>query len=424
MESGQVLVVVAFSIVVLIAIVGLAMDVGVMFIENARLRRAVDAAALAAALQFREGYLMSELDSSATEFLRLNGINDPGAIVQICGGPGNHNGQDLCTIPARKLVRVIARGTVHLAFLPVVGIDNAPISAQAVSETASVDVVLLIDISESMSFDGSIKDPHECNQGTSSDGYLGSCKPLDDVKRAAVAFVQQLYFPYDQVSVITFDKDATRVLPLSSNEGVIITAIKGLQVYEGDESVANPVCPIGSPCRLYNPETGAYMTFGCQSWDVSADPTPCTTTNIGGGLLAAGNLLGSNPRKAALWVTILLTDGTPNSGVCPESTWSAPPFCRRNPVPYVYSRLPSSNLNYDALDYAHDMADFVALGQHSLIFAIGLGSQAASPAATELLTYVVSEDVGRGLFYQAPTPDQLRGIFMKIANNIATRLAK
>ena len=52
-ERGQVLVMVALSIVGIIAVIGLALDAGVVFTGNARLRRAVDAASLAAALQFR-----------------------------------------------------------------------------------------------------------------------------------------------------------------------------------------------------------------------------------------------------------------------------------------------------------------------------------------------------------------------------------
>ena len=296
-------------------------------------------------------------------------------------------------------------------------------------KVASVDVVLLIDISESMTYDGTVKDPSECNlietTGNTPEGpvvYVGSCQPLLRVKEAAVEFVQQLYFPYDQVAVVTFDKTARTILLLSSNKADIIAAIKDLKVYEGEG-----VCPTGSPCRLYD-AAGTYLTFGCQSWDEDADPTPCTTTNIGSSLLKAGNVFATDERMAALWVTILLTDGAPNSGVCPESTWSAPPFCRRHPSdPYVYVRESSTSPDYDAMDYAHDMADFLGPGQHSLIFSIGLGAQAALPAPVELLTYVASDDVGRGLYYSAPDStdeSKIRDIFMAIASNIATRLAK
>ena len=65
----------------------------------------------------------------------------------------------LCTDQAtgsyepRKLVRVHVWATVDLAFLPVIGLYSVPISAEATSETASLDLVLVLDTSESMTFD-------------------------------------------------------------------------------------------------------------------------------------------------------------------------------------------------------------------------------------------------------------------------------
>ena len=66
---------------------------------------------------------------------------------------------ELCRDPAtgdilpRKLVRVRSKATIGLAFLPVLGIKSVPITAEATSETASLDLVLVIDTSESMTFD-------------------------------------------------------------------------------------------------------------------------------------------------------------------------------------------------------------------------------------------------------------------------------
>ena len=37
----------------------------------------------------------------------------------------------------------------------------------------------------------------------------GECHPFEEVKHAAVDFVDRLYYPYDRVSVVTFDKSAT-----------------------------------------------------------------------------------------------------------------------------------------------------------------------------------------------------------------------
>jgi len=460
MERGQVLVVVAFAIVGIIAIVGLALDVGVMFIENARLRRAVDSAALAAALQFREGYQMSDLDSSAIEFLRLNGIQDPNAFVQICMNPApapedpdyiNFN-EDLCTDPARKLVRVVATGTAYLAFLPVIGIDHAPIAAEATSETASVDVVLVIDRSESMTWKTGPNvadwDPNVCNNADNplDASYQGYCLPFDDVKRAAVSFVEQLYFPYDRVAVVTFDKDATGILigdmNFSNDQGDIISTIKGLTVYQGEEIFPGG----GKPSRGYNPDS-SYYGLDCpindSSLDTNPDPRGCTTTNIGKALYTAGAEF-SDARQESLWVVILLTDGVANAGYdegeqyfCPGpdspvntwDNWAVPPYVlpKCNDGRSASRHNNAESVSYDAEDYAYDGADFVAHDQNAFIFTIGLGdivNYTSTVDGTKLgerfLQYAA--DQGRGLYTHA-TSAELREVFRKIAENIATRLA-
>ncbi len=55
-----------------------------------------------------------------------------------------------------------------------------------------------------------MRDPSVCNYAVNPEdaSYQGYCRPFFEVKRAAVSFVEQLYFPYDRVAVVTFDKDA------------------------------------------------------------------------------------------------------------------------------------------------------------------------------------------------------------------------
>ena len=48
-----------------------------------------------------------------------------------------------------------------------------------------------------------------------TDGMPGECHPFEEVKQAAVDFVDRLYYPYDRVSVVTFDKIATPILEFS-----------------------------------------------------------------------------------------------------------------------------------------------------------------------------------------------------------------
>lgn len=526
LEHGQVIIIVALAAIGIIAVVGLVMDVGLMFIGNARLRRATDAAALAAALQYREGVQTTALTKSATEFLTLNGVvldaNHPVSVDTCVSDP------ELCRDPAtgdilpRKLVRVRSKATIGLAFLPVLGIKSVPITAEATSETASLDLVLVIDTSESMTFDAPLptddptlsplRDPSVCNHDVkaseftdTNDGMPGECHPFEEVKQAAVNFIEGfLYFPYDRVAIVTFDRGATNVLQFNQNcldpngctsddiKATVEGKIRNLEVYEGEG-----VCDEGQPCRPYcllsviqngycdsQPDDVHYFldpdanslaiykgNFDCgDGWYFNPgnlqDPSRCTTTNIGDGLLVAGDEYSNaaGGRQQSLRVTVLLTDGSANAGtagdgsaICPESTWNPQtnPLCRDslsdtrhcavadtrgrcilngNGLPVfpdnptgIYHAGVWNPSDYDADDYARDMADFVGMDQAALIFSIGLGRQVnlpiSDPAGAKLLMYA-AEKVGNGLYFYAPNTDDLAAIFKKIGDNIAIRLAR
>ena len=416
-EHGQVLVLVAAALVGIIAVIGLVMDVGMMFVGNARLRRATDAAALAAALQYREGVQTDELTRAATEFLQLNGVvldaAHPVSVDTCVTTPSLcYDAASGSNIP-RKLVRVHVSATIQLAFLPVIGINSVPITAEATSETASLDLVLAIDTSESMTFDAlkpgdphydpmipwELRDPSICNDDQKSidainadasisaddkaaiiadiqtDGMPGECHPFEEVKKAAVNFVDRMYYPYDRVSVVNFDKTAYNVLQFDQNcndpggctidttKATIDEAIKSLTVYE-----AEGICDDGQPCRPYctqaiidsgfcdsnnvdnflQPEDDGAVykgVFDCgNGWHFvpsdPIDPSQCTTTDIGDGLATAGNEFSIGQRQGSLWVVVLLTDGSANGGpfdeatsqavACPNSTWNPQngPLCR------------------------------------------------------------------------------------------------
>jgi Flp pilus assembly protein TadG len=73
LERGLALVLLAMAFVGIAAFVGLTVDAGILFTNVGHLRRATDAASLAAANQFREGRTPVELSDMAFEFLELNG---------------------------------------------------------------------------------------------------------------------------------------------------------------------------------------------------------------------------------------------------------------------------------------------------------------------------------------------------------------
>ena len=183
LQRGQAMVLIALAFIGLAAFIGLTVDSGILFVQIGHLRRAVDSASLAAANQFREGRPLSELQLAAEEFINLNSLNPASAVIFVCDWndptPGNTNPyHDINLCPAdddgdgthddshpRKFVRVEATMPVGFAFLPIIGWGSVDIHAEAVSETASVDIVLVIDISQSMAYDA------ECGDGVDDDAW-------------------------------------------------------------------------------------------------------------------------------------------------------------------------------------------------------------------------------------------------------------
>jgi hypothetical protein len=369
---------------------------------------------------------------------------------------------------------------VAFSFLRVLGIDETTLTASSVGEAASVDVVIVIDASASMAFEGGgnpnyaddpADDPSVCNLDN-------SCQPFKDIKDDAKDFIDEaLWFPYDRVAIVTFDRDPHLILALTEDENAVIAAIDNLTVFQPDECVWGPPFPASpefGPCRNYPPPDLTYKGLECPRYrfgpdltpltedDSTLNPSSCTSSNSGGALKVAGAEFARQPvREDSLWVVILLAGGPTNTGlvddpqgngqefpdrICPESTWGSP-WCRDASAS---SRHLSDSENYDADDYARDMADFVAdpvNGQGAVIFSIGLGNMVrhaplpSDPDAGEKLLDYAARCAGEGrwdcpkpcldcvlanhgLYFFTPSTAQLLEIFRTIAENIATRLSR
>lgn len=362
-EHGQALVLIAISFIAVLAFVGLAMDAGVMFIAMGNLRRATDAGALAAAAQFREGRTPAELEAAALSAIAVNGISPSTVTVELCDltDPDPF----LCATGVggrtKKMVRVTATAQVQTAFLRVIGIRQITLSANSVSEAASMDVVLVIDISESMTFEadenplapgcqGTMCDPNVCNYTDidgSADGYPGECQPFEKVKESAINFVSKILnldadVEQDRISIVTFadgwNSDPNRgthfrhpwntYLGGSPPAGTIGTAgqywtsdrLEAIEMIKALITYNPPACNgtgIPGPCRMYN-ESGDYMGAYCEYCDigyngVTDEWSPYMTTNIGGGLQRGGIMFAHQTREDALWIVVLLTDGLSNA---------------------------------------------------------------------------------------------------------------
>jgi hypothetical protein len=433
-ERGQAIILIAFAIVGLVAMVGLVTDTGILLIEYGKLKRGVDAAAVAAAQQYRlRGNVLDQaaLENAAKNFLQLNqstDIVDGSVIVHSCESPVADR-PILCNPDPvghpndnRKLVEVIATKNVYFGFLRVIGIESTTVTANAVGEAATIDLVLVIDTSASMAFetdtdplkndfasDSQLEDPKVCNTSNAN-----PCQPLRAVKNVALDFIETLYFPYDRVAIVTMtsqtpggDRYPREILALSSNKATILSRINNINVFEPQDCDGSGTTE-GSCLNYIN---GNFDRTICEIWEkhaneATADPSSCPSSNIGGALDLARVAFTEDPlhtRLDAFWVVVSLLGGPANAtdvldpidypnGFCPQYTWTFMwdgRFCQdkypsvrhadtdvapyTNPVNDV--TYPDISM-YDPDDYARDRADDLAKsisGDGVTIFTIGLG---------------------------------------------------
>lgn len=271
-EKGQAIILIAFAFIGLVAMVGLVTDTGIMLIEYGKIKRSVDAAAIAAAQEYRPRANGSSLDldrleNAAISILNLNQVHNLSNIQIHTCEPTDTARPALCNPDLnplnnpsanRKLVSVTASSNVDFGFLRVIGIRSATLTASSVGEAATIDLVLVMDTSGGMAYqtgaetyDDSVTPPIDTykgsDKGTPSDPFGddpsvcnldNSCEPMRVVKNTAWDFVSRLYFPYDRVSVITMTNQAsgtrepTEVIPLTGDRGTVEHEIAGVTVFQ------------------------------------------------------------------------------------------------------------------------------------------------------------------------------------------------
>ncbi len=273
-ERGQAIALVALAFVVVLLFVGLLTDAGILYASYGQLKRANDAAAVAAATKFRVTSDKTLLTYFARQALELNGVGNSTLFLYICdndsngyndqasaispqpaGVPGTQFEYDFnfycpygsgTTAASRKYVLTYARQETPIYFLRLVGWETFTLTTSAVSEAASLDVVIVLDTSSSMSQtpcnNGSYpSNPKPCDANPNSSFYdapnegpqytgdasaygsvcnlepsvggsidsdsdsIKACYPFYKVKDAAYTFIDKLNFPYDRVAIVTFD---------------------------------------------------------------------------------------------------------------------------------------------------------------------------------------------------------------------------
>ncbi len=253
-ERGQALIILAVSFLALLAFVGLVTDVGALYTTYTQLKRAVDAAAVAAANNIKiqvAGDTTANrelLENAAREMLKLNNVTDVESLEVVLCDDGSRPPEFAAMCPEsgeapRKLAYVEATQLSPVYFLSLFGIQAVPITLYSVGEAATVDLVIVLDTSESMASDSCDAQPPgdsdpPCTLGFDPNNFnpatcnsTNSCYPMRQAKDAAKSLVQRLLPGYDQVAVVTFDYQAHIIANLNPDMGAVAGAIDTIGVH-------------------------------------------------------------------------------------------------------------------------------------------------------------------------------------------------
>jgi hypothetical protein len=282
-ERGQAIVIIVLGLFALIAVAGLAVDGTLIYRAKQDLQRAIDSAALAAAYKLPS---QGNASQTAYEFVDLHGYD-----FHPYPGPNQLDISFPDYTPPRKAVTVKGSTNVHLAFMSILGFHSVQISAQGEAEAAPLDVYLVLDLSESMTYNtyytqrSSAPSPLPSWWQYKSDAIAQWCNaerlcdPLDiKIKPAAKYFIDKLDPLYDRVGLVVYDQVGTKIIGLTNDFEALKLEIDDLNAYDHQED--------GSCCNKQ--------------------------TNIGDGILYAHNGIASEGSIDAIWSIVFLTDGKAN----------------------------------------------------------------------------------------------------------------
>ena len=195
--KGQMIVLLALVLVMLLAFAGLAVDVGIAYGVKCKLNSAVDAAVIAAGRAVSQG--SAAANAQAIDFFNANyprGLL--GATAQVPTTSAVHNGDGSWT------VTVSATAAVPTYFARVVGWRTFNVNASATSTVRTLDMILVLDTSGSL------------NSPPTTPALL---------KSAAKQFIQNFDTSSDRIGLVHFASGAVTDVTISTTRGFNLTTI-------------------------------------------------------------------------------------------------------------------------------------------------------------------------------------------------------
>jgi len=352
-ERGQAVVITAVAFLAMLAFAGLVTDAGTLYLNFTRLKRGLDAAAVGAANNIKDSSLPvaqrnANIREAAREMLALNNIQNIYSLeTYVCEDAGlPADFASLCPAAGedkRKLAWVQASQNSPVYFLQLFGVQSVPITIHSVGEAASIDLVLVIDTSESM---GSSTAGYDANFNPSACNTANNCQPLRQAKDAAKSMIDKLFDGYDRVALVTYDFSATVHDPdlatltvLEADHTAVKATIDAIALHDDLDlnviiaSGKNPLAGELNPLDI--DDDGYYIAGAVQMEGVLPDTSKgfgdaIVSTCTGCGMRIAGNILSSQGRVDSVWTIVLLSDGSTNVSDLPDSSDV------NNPVPAGY----------------------------------------------------------------------------------------
>ena len=190
-SRGVALITVTLLLLVIVPMMGLAIDGGILYLLKARLTQAVDSAALSGARSLNRGQDIGSQTASTTttaiNYFNANfATNYWGCTVSVPVVSVTQNATNM------RFVSVSASATSPLYFLRLIGKQTATIAASAQATRRDVNIMLVLDRSSSMGTAGALPTTAGNNNGQWP------------VLNAATSFVNQFAVGRDNVGLVVF----------------------------------------------------------------------------------------------------------------------------------------------------------------------------------------------------------------------------
>jgi Flp pilus assembly protein TadG len=393
-QRAQIFVLFAISLPVIVAFVGLGIDLGFAFVERANLSKAVDAAALAAMRNLNQGQGQAKaIASSAFNTNYGSGLGtdfSPPVLNIVIGTDGNNN----------STVNVNATAMINTFFLRVLsGFKTLKISSSAQATRPKLIMSLVLDRSGSMNLNGGAQ-----ALPPAVDNFLTY---FDDAN--------------DQIADVSFSSVSSVDVPIQTNFLKPITKEVNKMAFGGatysQGGLLDGQAQINSVAVAPGGNVVKVAVFFTDGWANTVQDKlicpPSTLLNFGGC---------APPESAAGWCSgISFMDPVKgNSRNCGASSFPSQLTGTTQP-------LTQANIANDAMYRAIQVANSMR-AQNIVIYSIGLGDKisqaflqqiANDPASS---TFNPNEPVGQAVF--APTAADLQGVFQTIASEILLRLSQ